>query len=338
MSKEILNRGSHDMMYPNSLSGPDNPYRGGASDPQYSNVESGASYNSIQSGGPGSCASQYARLPVDNKPNDGSYTNVLGVGNSVPYSSEGNSYSRTSSHDKNYVTSSHDISFSNSKSHTPSHNDSSNSFSHDPSMNVLYNPNSGHYHSTDVSNRVSANGAYSSAYSSRNVNINAVNSREFERTTLDDMIEMVPNHSFNSGCQPEQTFQESGNSVAGQSKRHGFESVNCAGFQNNDCEISGSPSSMEHVFRSKECGSSGCSTAEHSFQVNECSEEGPPMSEQNSTDSHINSDRYASGGCPEGLLVDRANYSRDEVMNPPAPADSHSDDEIEDDFNWDRLL
>jgi hypothetical protein len=205
-------------------------------------------------------------------------------------------------------------------------------------MNVLYNPNSGHYHSTDVSNRASANGAYSSAYSSRNININTVNSREFEGATLDGMIEMVPHHSFNRGCQPEQTFQESGSFVVGQSKHHGFQSVNCAGFQNNDCKVSGSPSSVEHVFRSKGCGSSGCSTAEHNFQVSERSKEGPSMSEQNSTDSHINSDKYSSGGCPEGLLVHRANYSRGEVMNPPAPAASHSDDEIEDDFNWDRLL
>ncbi|KDR07963.1 uncharacterized protein LOC110839873 [Zootermopsis nevadensis] len=335
ISKEILNRGSHDIIYPNALSGSDNPYHGGASDPQYSDVESGASYSSIQSGAPGSCGSPYARLPVDSKSNGSSYVNVLGGGNSVPYSGDSNSYSRTSTHDGNYVGSSHDIPLSNSKSHTRSQNDSSNSFNHDSSMNVLYSPNSGHYHSANVSNTASANGAaYSSAYNSRN----PVTSREFEGSTLDDMIEMVPNHSFNSGGRSEQTFQEGGSFVSGQSKHHGIQSVNCAVFRNNDCKVSGSPSSMEHVFRSKDCGSGGCSTAEHNFQASERGEEGPPMSERNSTDSHVNSDRYASGGCPQGLLVHRANYSRGEVMNPPALADRHSDDEIEDDFNWDRLL
>jgi len=339
ISKDILIRGTRDLMYPDSLSGSDNPYIGGVSDPQFSGVESGASYSSIQSGGPGSCGSPYARLPMESKSSDSSCTNVLGGSNNNPYSREGDTYSRTSTHEGNYVAGSHDIPFSNNKSHTPSHNDSSNSsFNRDPSMNVLYNCNSGHYDSTDVANRASANGAYSSAYSGRNINVNTGNSREFEGAILNDMMGIVSNHSFNDGSQPGQILQQSSGFVAGHSKHQRFQSVNSTGFRSNDCEVSRSPSSAEHVFRSKECGNTGCSAAEHSFQVSECSEGGTPVSGRSSANSHVNPDRYAGGRCSEGLLVHRANYSHGEVMNPPAPADSHSDDEIEDDFNWDRLL
>jgi hypothetical protein len=200
-------------------------------------------------------------------------------------------------------------------------------------MNILYNPNSGHYGGTGIPNRASANGAYSSAYSSRNVNINPVNSREFEGATVNNVIEVVANGSFNSGSQTEQAFHQSGSFVAAQSKHCGFESVNCTAFQNNSCKLSGCAASVEHVFQSKDCVGTGHSTAEHSFQANECSEEGPRMLEQSSSDSRLNSDRYANEECPKGLLVHRT-----EVINPPAPTQTHSDDEIEDDFNWDRLL
>jgi hypothetical protein len=87
------------------------------------------------------------------------------------------------------------------------------------------------------------------------------------------------------------------------------------------------------VFEGKDCAGTGHSTAEHSFQANECSEKGPCMLKQSCSDSCLNSDSYASEECPKGLLVHRS-----EVINPAAPTQTHSDDEIEDDFNWDRLL
>jgi len=351
ISKEVSNRGNHEMMYSDSLGSSDNPYPGRGSDPQYSGAESGASYSNIASGGPGPCGSPYMRLSVEKKADDNSYPNVHSGGNSILYSGDGNSYSsRSSSHDSsfvpggtgthegNYITNSHDIPFSNSKSHTPSQNDSTNSFNREPSVNVLFNPNNGHYGNTGISDRANANGAYSSTYSRRSINMNSVNSQEFEGATLNDMMEMVPNHNFNSESLPEQAFQHSDSFVVGHSKHHEFQPVNCTGFQNNDCKVSGSPSSVERVFQGKDCGSSGCSTAEHSFRVHECGKEGLPMSERISTKNHVNSDSYSSGECSKGLLVQRANYNHDELINPPAPADNHSDDEIEDDFNWDRLL
>jgi hypothetical protein len=199
-------------------------------------------------------------------------------------------------------------------------------------MNILYDPNSGHYGATGIPNRAGENGAYSSGYSSRNINVNPVTSQEFEGGTISNMMDVVANHSFNSGSQPEQAFHQSGNFVAGQSKHHGFESVNCTTFQNNNCKVSGCPS-VDRVFQGKDCAGTGHSTAEHSLQANECSEEGQPMSEQSGSDSRLNSDRYASRECPKGLLA-----HCNEAINPPAPAQTHSDDEIEDDFNWDRLL
>jgi hypothetical protein len=198
-------------------------------------------------------------------------------------------------------------------------------------MNMLYNPNSGHYGSAGVPNRASPNGAYSSAYSSRTVNINPLSSQEFEGTTLNNVMEAVANRSFNSGSQTEQAFQRSGSFVAGQSKHHGFESVNCTAFQNNTCKISGCPP-IEQTVQGEDCVGTSHSAAEH-FQAKECSEEGKPMSERGGCDSCLNSDRYASGECSEGLLVHHS-----EVINPPAATQTHSDDEIEDDFNWDRLL
>jgi hypothetical protein len=194
-------------------------------------------------------------------------------------------------------------------------------------MNALYNHNSGHYGSTDVSDRTSANGAYSSAYSNRNVNVSTVNSQVFEGATINNVMEMVASHSFNRGSQPEQAFQQSDSFTVGQSELHDFQSVNCTGLQNNDCKISGS-SSVGRVLQSQDCEGSGCSTAEHSFQVNECTKKGPPMSEQSNTDSHLKCEEGT-----KGLLVHHG-----KAINPPAAVNIHSDDEIEDDFNWDRLL
>lgn len=334
MSKEVSDRGSHDMMYPSSLCGSYVPYSGSRSDQQYAGVESGTSYSSVSPGVLASCGSPYMRLPVENKTDDNSYVNVLGVSNSVQYSRNGNGYGRSSSHDGsygsgrtnthegNYVTRCHDI-----PSNNPSQSNSSNSFNHDPSMNALYNPNSRHYGGTDMSDRASANGAYSSAYSNRNVNLSTGNSQVFEGATINNMMEMVASHSFNNGSQPEQSFQRSDNFIVGQSKHHEFQSVNCTGLQNNDCKVSGSPS-VGCVLQSHDCEGSGCSTAEHNFQVNECSVEGPPMSEQSNTNSHLNSEEGI-----KGLLVHRG-----KVMNPSVAVNRHSDDEIEDDFNWDRLL
>jgi hypothetical protein len=156
-----------------------------------------------------------------------------------------------------------------------------------------------------------------------------VNSHEFEGATLNNMMEVVANRR---ASQTEQAFHHSGSFVAAQSKRRGFEPVNCTAFQNNNCKVSGCPS-IEHVFQGKDCARTGHSTADHSFQANDCSKEGPPVLEQSSSDSRLNSDRYASEECPKGLLVHRS-----EVVNPTAPTQTHSDDEIEDDFNWDRLL
>jgi hypothetical protein len=343
--KDVSNKGSYDVMYPNSHGGPDNPYSDARSDPQYSGVESGASYSSIPSRGPGPCGSPYARVPMGNKPNDMSYANVISGGSSVPYSSDDIRYSKSGSHDgsygprgnttheDSYVASSHDSPFSDTKSHTLNHSDPRNSFNHNPSMPVLYNPNSGHYGGAVIPNRASPNGAYSSAYHSRNVNINPVNSQELERATINHVMEVVANHSFDSDSRTEQAFHQSGSFLADQSKHQGFESVNCAAFQNNTCKVSGCPPSIEQMFQGKDCVGIGHSTIEHRFQVNECGKEGPPMSERRSSDSHLNSDRYASGDCSKGLLV-----HRNEVVNPPAPTQTHSDDEIEDDFNWDRLL
>ncbi|PNF13723.1 hypothetical protein B7P43_G14224 [Cryptotermes secundus] len=337
--KDVSNRGGYDVMYPDSHGGSDNPYTDTRSDPQYSSVESGASYSSIPSGGPGPCGSPYARVSVENKSNDTSYTNVICGGDSVPYSQDGSRYSSSGSHDGSYgpgatgshegsyVTSSRSSPFSNSKSHAPSHSDSRNSFNHNPSVNILYNPNSGHYGGTGVPNRACTNGAYSSAYSSRNVNMNQVNSHEFEGATVNNVMEVVANRSFNSGSQTEETFHQSGSFVAAQSKHHGFESVNCTAFQNNTCNVSGCAPSVEQVFQGKDCAGTGHAIAEHSFQAKECSEEGPHMLKQSGAD------RYAGEECPKGLLV-----HRNEVINPPAPTQTHSDDEIEDDFNWDRLL
>jgi hypothetical protein len=194
-------------------------------------------------------------------------------------------------------------------------------------MNTLYNPVSGHYGSTDISDRASSNGAYSSAYSNRNINLSTGNSQVFEGATINNMMEMVASHSFNNGSQPEQAFQQSDSFIVGQSKHHEFQSVNCTGLRNNDCKVSGSLS-VGRVLQSHDCEGSGCSTTEHSFQVNECSEEGRPMSEQSNTDSHVNSEEGI-----KGLLAHRG-----KVMNPSVAVNSHSDDEIEDEFNWDHLL
>jgi len=334
MSKEVSDRGNHDIMYPSSLGGSYVPYSGGRSDQQYVDVESGASYSSVSSGVLAPCGSPYMRLPVENKSNDNSYVNILGGSNSVQYSRNGNRYGRsgshdgsygsggTSTHEGNYVASCHDI-----PSNGPSQSNSSNSFNHDPSLNTLYNSNSGHYGSTDISDRASANGAYSSSYSNRNINLSTVNSQVFEGATVNNMLEMVASHSFNNGSQPEQAFRQSDSFIVGQSKHLEFQSVNCAGLQNNGCKVSSSPS-VGCVLQSHDHEGSGCSTAEHSFQVNECNEEGPPMSQQSNMDSHLNSEEGT-----KGLLVHHG-----KVMNTSLAVNSHSDDEIEDDFNWDRLL
>jgi hypothetical protein len=87
------------------------------------------------------------------------------------------------------------------------------------------------------------------------------------------------------------------------------------------------------MFQGEDCAGTCHPTVEHSFQANECSEEQLPMLEQSSSNSRLNSDRYASEECPKGLL-----FHRSEVINPAAPTQTHSDEEIEDDFNWDRLL
>jgi hypothetical protein len=134
-------------------------------------------------------------------------------------------------------------------------------------------------------------------------------------------MEVVANRSFKSGSQTEQAFHQSGRFAAG------FESVNCTVFQSNICKVSGCPR-IEQFVQGKDCHS----TAEH-FQANKRSEDRQPMSEHGSCGSRLNSDRYASGECSRGLLVHRS-----EVINPSAPSQTHSDDEIEDDFNWDRLL
>lgn len=317
--KDVSNNGSYDVMYSNSHGCSHNPYSDTRSDPQYSAVESGASYSSIPSGGPVPCGNPYARVPMENKSNDMSYTNVICGGNSVPYSRDGIRYSKSGSHDGSYGprgTSSHDSPFSNSKSHTPSHSDCRNSFDHNPSMNILYNPNSGHYCGSGAGapNRGSPNGAYSSACSSRN-------SHALDGATLTNVMEVVANRSFKSGSQTEQAFHQSGRFAAG------FESVNCTVFQSNICKVSGCPR-IEQFVQGKDCHS----TAEH-FQANKRSEDRQPMSEHGSCGSRLNSDRYASGECSRGLLVHRS-----EVINPSAPSQTHSDDEIEDDFNWDRLL
>jgi hypothetical protein len=312
--KDVSNNGSYDVMYPNSHGCSDNPYSDTRSDPQYSGVEGGAPYSSIPSGGPLPCGNPYTRVPMEHKPSDMLYANVICGGSSGPYSRDGVRYSKSGSHDGSYGTrgtSSHDIAFSNSKSHIPSHNESRNSFNHNATMNVLYNPNSGHYcgAGSGAPIRASPNGAYSSACSSRN-------SQAPDGATLTNAMEVAANCSFKSGSHTEQAFHQSGRFAAG------FEAVNCTAFQSDSCPRA------EQMARGKDCRS----TAEH-FQASKRGEEGQPVSERGGCGGRPNSDGYASGECSRGLLAQRS-----EVMNPPAPSQTHSDDEIEDDFNWDRLL
>ncbi|PSN33435.1 hypothetical protein C0J52_17963 [Blattella germanica] len=286
MSKEVPNRGSHDIIYP------------GGSDPRYSGMESSGSYAGMPTGGPASCGSPYGRLPSDSKSGDNTY---------VPYARETNNYSRSSSHDGSYMsgTSIHDVNymagspFSNNKPHTPGQSDSSSSYSHDTSMNSLYNPNDGHYGSSGAS------GGYTNVYCNRNMG-----SQGYESAAVGDIM----------GSQSEQTFQQGNNYVIGQSKHQGYQSVNCG-------KIEGSP-----VFQGKDCSASGGSS------TTDCVRDAHPTSDRSGSFRNNSEGMFARRECSEGLAVQGASYNEAVNASAAAAADSHSDDEIEDDFNWDKLL